>query len=731
MLAYIDVEGPPGDGADLNQDMNDGGYEDGRGVGTGSPAPIKADLISLPTEGGGFKACDYVGPEMAAFCNADPDVMVEPWLAELLACGVKSGARIEPKEYAAVVKRLLSAKMAELTAEKAAHPLGMFAVWKEVDRVQRLIIDGRPVNEYFISPPFEFTSGEDLSRLQVELGYLRQAAKCDLSDFFHCCEATDALKEYFGLKGVSAALLREIGVEVPPDCVDDRGYTYPRLTTLPMGFGPSPGIAQAAHEAVLYGADGIGSEQARRLAPVVRSAARWSGQRVPQVESPEASAPHALVIDDLLLFRQVPLRDDDAEPAAEGNGDATGTDAETDTETPDTTTNTRERLGASSPRDGVNDGRVAEGISLASVLTRYEQVGLRTKPSKVRDYDAVQDLLGNTLDHNVLRGSCSRYAAIRAEVLRVIRCGWARPREVERVVGKITHWLLLHRPSLALLNAVYAFCRSDSPDRPRRLWPAVREELEDVIAVMPLVRSDLSRPVAELLVQTDACDTGAAVVYTKTVGHAALRNECARPRRTMRPPAGKIERWTAAGDLAAAFTASVKPADWRVAVRCAYPPESRVRHAHINEKEAGALVLAVRWAARSSRTRRCRLVVQSDSAAAVCALRKGRSSRPGMRRQCRKIAALTLAHGITAEFRWVATDRNMADQPSRGHAAPGPCESGPSLRTSTGRSSRAQRFDNTAGEAAQELPPAVIGLEQMLERVGVEPLLAHRIAADA
>ena len=149
MLAYIDVEGPPGDGADLNQDMNEGGYEDGRGVGTGSPAPIKADLISLPTEGGGFKACDYVGPEMAAFRNADPDVMVEPWLAELLACGVKSGARIEPKEYAAIVKRLLSAKMAELSAEKAAHPLGMFAVWKEVDRVQRLIIDGRPVNEYF------------------------------------------------------------------------------------------------------------------------------------------------------------------------------------------------------------------------------------------------------------------------------------------------------------------------------------------------------------------------------------------------------------------------------------------------------------------------------------------------------------------------------------------------------------------------------------------------------
>ena len=65
--------------------------------------------------------------------------------------------------------------------------------------------------------------------------------------------------------------------------------------------------------------------------------------------------------------------------------------------------------------------------------------------------------------------------------------------------------------------------------------------------------------------------------------------------------------------------------EWHVAVRCAYPATSRVRQAQINEKEAGALVLAIRWAARSRRTRRCRLVVQSDSAAAVCAMRKGRS----------------------------------------------------------------------------------------------------------
>ena len=346
-------------------------------------------------------------------------------------------------------------------------------------------------------------------------------------------------------------------------------------------------------------------------------------------------------------------------------------------------------------------GGVAVGTTLASVLTRYDQVGLRTKPSKVRDYDAVQDMLGHTLDHNVLRGSCSRYAAIRAEVLRMTRSGWARPREVERLVGKLTHWLLLHRPALALLNAVYAFCHTDSPDRPRRLWPSVKQELSDAVAVLPLVRSDLSRPVAEQLLQTDACDTSAAVVYTDTVEHAALRQECARPRRTMRPPDAPVRRWSAASDLAADFTASVEPADWHVAVRCSYPPESRVRHAHINEKEAGALVLAIRWAARSRRTRRCRLVVQSDSAAAVCALRKGRSSRPGMRRQCRKIAALTLAHGISAEFRWVPTDRNMADRPSRGSTAPGPCESDPRVERAGRVAPRRPARDSALGKASR------------------------------
>ena len=47
----IETEGPPACGADKNQDMEDHGYEEGKGVGIGSPAPLKAELLSLPASG--------------------------------------------------------------------------------------------------------------------------------------------------------------------------------------------------------------------------------------------------------------------------------------------------------------------------------------------------------------------------------------------------------------------------------------------------------------------------------------------------------------------------------------------------------------------------------------------------------------------------------------------------------------------------------------------------------
>ena len=89
------------------------------------------------------------------------------------------------------------------------------------------------------------------------------------------------------------------------------------------------------------------------------------------------------------------------------------------------------------------------GVPLAPVLARYTEVGLRYKAEKVRDYSAEQALLGYTLDWNVLRGSLPRYHALAQAVRSLERRMWAQPREVERLVGRFTHWFLLHRAAVS------------------------------------------------------------------------------------------------------------------------------------------------------------------------------------------------------------------------------------------------------------------------------------------
>ena len=57
------------------------------------------------------------------------------------------------------------------------------------------------------------------------------------------------------------------------------------------------------------------------------------------------------------------------------------------------------------------------------------------------------------------------------------RRGWARPREVEAVVGKFTHIMLLHRPVLSVFSSVYAFARKVG-GKVARVWPSVLRELD-------------------------------------------------------------------------------------------------------------------------------------------------------------------------------------------------------------------------------------------------------------
>ena len=56
-------------------------------------------------------------------------------------------------------------------------------VWKVYGKSQRLLVDARPPNCLFDTPPFIHTGGDSISRMQVAPGYDLEVAKADLKNY--------------------------------------------------------------------------------------------------------------------------------------------------------------------------------------------------------------------------------------------------------------------------------------------------------------------------------------------------------------------------------------------------------------------------------------------------------------------------------------------------------------------------------------------------------------------
>ena len=86
----------------------------------------------------------------------------------------------------------------------------------------------------------------------------------------------------------------------------------------------------------------------------------------------------------------------------------------------------------------------------------------------------------------------------------------------------------------------------------------------------------------------------------------------------------------------------------------------------ITKLEGQALFLAVKHALRSAANFGCRLLFLVDYMSLCLASTKGRSSSPNLLHVGRKFACLSLATNIRIVTRWIPSELNIADGPSRG-----------------------------------------------------------------
>ena len=87
---------------------------------------------------------------------------------------------------------------------------------------------------------------------------------------------------------------------------------------------------------------------------------------------------------------------------------------------------------------------------------------------------------------------------------------------------------------------------------------------------------------------------------------------------------------------------------------------------HNNVTEARGVAAVVRHLPRSSKSWGRRVLLFTDSLVALGCLSKGRSSAPMLLSVCRIVAAACLVLRIKLYLRWVPSELNYADWPSRG-----------------------------------------------------------------
>ncbi len=266
-----------------------------------------------------------------------------------------------------------------------------------------------------------------------------------------------------------------------------------------------------------------------------------------------------------------------------------------------------------------------------------QSVGLIVKPSKVvpPTSDGVE-CLGLEVDgtRHTVGVSAAKLERLRQDTFRVLAGGQCTGLDLARLVGRWTWACLACRPALAVFSAVYRFIECAGSKR-FVLWRSAARELRVLIGLAPLLFSCTSAPWFDRVVATDASSAGHGVVAAKS------------------DVADSVTSAEQATDLA-------ESADWRVIVSAPWR-----RAEHINVLELRALCTAVRWVLSFRHSVGSRVLVLCDSQVVVGAVTKGRSSSPQMLRRLRYLSCLVLAAGVRLCLRWLPSELNPADEPSR------------------------------------------------------------------
>lgn len=651
-----------------------GGYEEPE-AGVGDVTPLSIDRLSLPS--GKVAGVDLVDSLAEPLKTMVADF--ENWMlkdAADMSVVSEVAHKITPyndpcildrSSYLDLLRHLNTCGILSYT-RRCRGRVGLFCVTKkpkiiegEIQHRQRLILDCRQVNLSFKEPPrSELGSLASLCEIVLREKDTLYCGGSDIQDCFYAAKISDDLSSFFGL---SYDLSTEDAYSIWGDdfCDDGCGnFVTPCISVLPMGFSWSFFLIQKLHE-----------QSALRALGTDRSGILLDGYPSPDLHGEHAVAlPYCDNIHSLALSQ-----------------------------------------------DLCNDG-------LRAMRAEVQDMGFTLH----EDVDATDffQTLGGIIDGKAgqIRPTSTRAwnILLAFESLLMGKVEW---RTLQKLLGHAMTLTVLNRAGMSVFRALYD--RVELQTRPCKLNRRERREVEIFIGLIPLLVGDLKRPWSTGLLCSDASPNGYGICerFLPSSDVEQLGRWQDRWRYRHLDPAEWQPRQRAAGRdvLGDISTARAFPVEYTVEDYYAYNnffPEVpsdvldpsmwhtqlmgkwRDTSEHITMKEGHALVLAARHLCRASKNRGKRHLILLDNFSLCMTVCKGRATNFGMLRTAQKLAALSLAGGFTLRVRWVPSEGNPADAPSRGQIRPGTYSPGGQVESTKGRSKAAGPETNSACEAFSE-----------------------------
>ena len=327
---------------------------------------------------------------------------------------------------------------------------------------------------------------------------------------------------------------------------------------------------------------------------------------------------------------------------------------------------------------------------MGTVIHTLNSCGLKTHehvPACVKQEGLGVQLDGERLEARVIR---KRVHRLRIVIDWALKRGRLRGQELEKLLGHCTFVGLLRRPCFSVFSSCYKFARATYAHT-TRLWRSVSAELRAFRGLLPLMYSEWGLPWGGVGIATDASTTGWGACacdldpcFSAPVGRVRERsrfkkNSCG-ARTSSLAPASRVldpfedletvgpvgasgaldDTWTVDESFPEVPQLLTASENWRVIGKGRFfIPEA----AHL--LEARAIVRGLECAHAEHGVRDCRHLFLVGSMYDRLAFERSRAQSYPLLAHIRRFAAVCFVLNVQAYFRWIPSEWNPADAPSR------------------------------------------------------------------